>query len=85
MNNLQNLVDDLIDLPPTKLQDVADLLAVQCPYTAECLKNSISYAQQEQDQKYMDKYERELLWRDWQKRQAEMMADQDAVHYGERI
>ena len=44
---------------------------------AERLKNCIAYAQQERDQAFLNQWEAE--------RQAEMMADQDAIFYGERI
>ena len=82
---LMDVVRMLSDLPTEDIKAVGAELAVYDPVHAERLKNAIIVGQQELDQKYMDKYERELLWRDWQKRQAEVMADQDAVHYGERI
>ena len=49
MRTLRDLVEDLIKLPPTDLQLVADSLAAYSPATAERLKNYIGYAQQEWD------------------------------------
>jgi len=49
MRTLRDLVEDLIQLPPTDLQLVADSLAAYCPASAERLKNGIAYAQQEWD------------------------------------
>lgn len=49
MRTLRDLVEDLIKLPPTDLQLVADSLAAYSPASAERLKNYIGYAQQERD------------------------------------
>ena len=49
MRTLRDLVEDLIKLPNTDLQLIADSLVAYCPYTAEHLKNYIGYAQQELD------------------------------------
>ena len=49
MRTLRDLVEDLIKLPTTDLQLIADSLAAYSPATAEHLKNYIGFAQQEWD------------------------------------
>ena len=49
MRTLRDLVEDLIKLPNTDLQLIADSLAAYSPASAERLKNYIGYAQQEWD------------------------------------
>ena len=49
MRTLRDLVEDIIKLPNTDLQLVADSLAAYSPATAEHLKNYIGFAQQEWD------------------------------------
>lgn len=49
MRTLRDLVEDLIKLPHTDLQLVADSLVAYSPSSAERLKNYIGYAQQEWD------------------------------------
>ena len=49
MRTLRDLVEDLIKLPNTDLQLIADSLAAYSPATAEHLKNYIGFAQQEWD------------------------------------
>lgn len=76
MRTLRDLVEDLIELTPSDLHLVADMLSASCPYTAECLKDCIGYAQQELDA---------LEMRGKQHEEASKMADMDSQYYGERV
>ena len=76
MRTLRDLVEDLIELTPSDLHLVADMLSTSCPYTAKCLKDCISYTQQEMDA---------LENRERQYEEASRMDDMDAQYYGERV
>jgi len=80
MNNVSTLMDVvamLHRLPTNDIQALADGLVWFDGWTAERLKNAISYSQQEKDKSYMALWDSEQL--------AKESADRDAQHYGERV
>lgn len=80
MRTLKDVVAELIKLPPKELDLVGEALLAFSPSTAERLKNAISFAQQEEDMRYLEQERQYAMMQ-----AAEDSYDLDAIHYGERV
>lgn len=80
MRTLEDVVAELVAIPPQDLHLVGEALVLFSPSTAEALKNAIGYAQQEEDMRFLELERQHAMMQ-----AAEDSANLDAAYYGERV